>query len=134
MILMSLLTVVSFQLMAQRVLNIYQKDGALVSFSFAEMPKVSFDNDKLVVNSEKTIAEFLVSDVDRFTFEDVVTSIHNDELKIANSSNLEVYTLEGKLIEKGTVIDDKTVLRLDDLPKGIYVVGDGRISYKIQRR
>ena len=121
----------SLNCFSQNALNIHQKDGALISYVFAEKPKVSFADNKLVVTTLKTTVEFLVSDVDKFTFEDIKTPIENDEIKAANASfeYWEVYTLEGKFVKKEKITDGSTPM--ENLPKGIYIIKCGNVSYKI---
>ena len=124
-------TILSLNCFSQNALNIHQKDGTLISYVFAEKPKVSFADNKLVVTTSKTIVEFLISDVDKFTFEDIKTSIEDDEIKVANAclEYWEVYTLGGKLVKKVKIIDDSNPM--ENLPKGIYIIKCGNVSYKI---
>lgn len=118
---------------AQNTLNVNLKDGTKVSYAFADKPKITFTEGKLIVTTTRTSAEFPLSGIRKYTFRETESTTKIDEMKASNlqSEYLSVYDNNGKLLMKTRVSDGNASLSLGTLPQGIYIVREGSKSYKI---
>lgn len=131
-----LFSIISLFLQAQNTLNVNLKDGTKVSYAFADKPKIKFVGERLIAATGKTKAEFTISDIDKFTFEDTKSSSQINELKILNAHSefLEIYTLEGRLVRKEKLTDKNLSILMSEFPNGTYIIKDGIKNYKIVKR
>lgn len=121
---------------AQQTLNIHTTTQGLVSFAFAEKPDLTFPTKEvLTVTTESMTVEFPFAEVEKITFEDgnedgVETLSVRD-----GSGGVLVYDLSGKLVRQGTTATHgSAAVNLSTLRPGVYVVRDGKRTYKITKR
>lgn len=127
-------------------------DASTAEFSLADEPSISFADGKLVVTSQEVTTDYAQEEVTEFYFKkkDTSTGIN------ANVSNLfsftytdnanvvitgskahkaSVYTIDGKIVKKLTVVDGAVNINLADAAPGIYVVNlEKEHSFKIIKK
>lgn len=119
---------------AQQTLNLYTTTKGIISFTFAEQPKMSFPSSEvLAVTAQSVTLEFPYAEVQKMTFEDAANSV--EKLTVSDGgTEIMVYDLTGKLVircdaKQGSASIDFSVLR-----PGVYVVKDGKRTYKVSKR
>lgn len=134
-LLMLVLIVGALPIMAQNVLNVHSKTGAVVSYAFSEKPVVTYDGDVLVLKTEKVSVEYPLSDLEKFTFGDTESAVESISASgISGDRSISIFDMSGRSVktisaDEGTDSDPR--LLLNNLEKGIYIVKQGEVSYKI---
>lgn len=112
---------------------VWLNDGGTTEILFSEMPEFTYDNGTISLQNGDTQLSWPLANLKKFTFEDVEPSLPNDikELKTASldilSDNCSVYDLSGKLVKS-------RIRSLSELPKGAYIIKDGKVSIKVVRK
>lgn len=119
---------------AQNVLNVYSKNGAVVTFSLSEKPVVTYSSNILVLTTQTTKVEYPLSDLEKVTFGDIESKVESiSSSGISGDLTIRIYDLSGREIK--AIGSDKDVsspqLLLDDLNEGTFIVKQGNITYKI---
>ncbi len=121
-------------------------DGTRVEFALSDTPDVSFANDMMTVTTTGTTASYELWTVTTFTYgtsttgisqtETGRTTIEGNHILVDGSANkVTAYSIDGKAAPVTTsVAGDKTVVSLDTLPKGVYIVKINGKAIKITRR
>jgi hypothetical protein len=125
------------QCLAQNSVNIFQKNGNVVSYTFDDRPKVEFAGEKLVVKVSTTTVEIPMSDVAKFTFDDSdfnETGIVNVKTGNIQSECVEVYTIGGKLVKKEKVTNGASSFSTNDLTNGTYIIKNGSTTFKFIKK
>lgn len=123
------------KLSAQQTLNIFTTSQGVVSIAFDEQPKLTFQTaDVLTVTSTSMTVEFPFSDVEKITLDDAepdaVTSLTvNDGIPA-----ISIYDLSGKLVRQQQADKGAASVNLSTLRPGVYVVKDGKRTYKITKK
>lgn len=119
---------------AQQTLNIHTTTQGIVSFTFAEKPQVSFPSaEVLAVKAGSVTLEFPYSEVQKITFEDGVDAV--EKLTVRDASDVVlVYDLTGKLMLRGKAVEGTSTIDLSTLHSGVYVIKDGKRTYKVTKR
>ena len=117
---------------AQQTLNIHTTTQGTVSIAFAETPVITLTTPEvLTVTSEKMTVEFPFTEVLNITLEDtpdaVSSLVERDGIAV-----LRIYDLSGRMVSQTLAKDDSVALPLSVLKPGIYIVSDGKRSYKIR--
>lgn len=132
-------------------LIILTKDNAQHQFALPDKPKVTFEGNNLLVTSDKTTASFALSDVVRFTYQDIdpsgIQEVYSKDTgvsfedgvlvisQIKANSTVCVYSLDGRLVRQLAAKRAGTYrLNLSSLPFGVYLVKTGSLTYKITKR
>ena len=120
--------------MAQQTLNIHTTTQGTVSFAFATKPVVTFvAPETLKVVSATMTVEFPYADIEKLTFSDTATGV--ESLSVSEATGVvSVYDLSGKLVLQDANADGTARLNLSSLRPGVYVVKDGRRSYKVRKQ
>ncbi len=120
---------------AQNVLNVQSKTGAIVSYFFSDKPVVTFRDDILVLKTDKVSVEYPLSDLAELNFGDMESSVESISASgIAGDSTIRIFDMSGRnvrTIEATENAEGNPRLLLNDLEKGIYIVRQGEVSYKI---
>lgn len=119
--------------MAQQSLNLHTKTQGVVTFSFEETPKVTFSGETLIVNAETTTVEFPFEEIEKITFTDGVTGIESIRVNEKNAM-VTIHDISGRLVRKYKPQEESVSVDLSPLPSGIYVVNDGKRTYKVMKR
>ncbi len=114
-------------------LNIHTTTQGIVSIAFAEQPKITFSaDDVMTVTSSTLTLDFPYSEVEKITFDDNVTPVQTLTVREGNTQLL-IYDLSGKLVRQATSHDGTASVNLSSLKPGVYVVKDGKRTYKIRK-
>ena len=111
------------------VIVIWLSDGSNQQVLFDEMPEFTFDNGVMTLKGEVTEMTWPLENLDKFTFSYVNTGIRNvktTDLDIL-SDKMDVYDLNGRLVRQN-------IKSLSELPKGVYIIKNGRVTTKVVRK
>lgn len=111
------------------VIVIWLSDGSNQQVLFDEMPEFTFDNGVMTLKGEVTEMTWPLENLDKFTFSYVSTGIRNvktTDLDIL-SDKMDVYDLNGRLVRQN-------IKSLSELPKGVYIIKNGRVTTKVVRK
>lgn len=117
---------------AQNKLNVFTKDGSLITYSFAQHPVIKYKNNNILIQTNTDEIIFPLSQLRKFTFNDNVT--HVGELSYVSTKNdvLEIYDIKGILINK--LKTNFNTIFIKDLPKGIYFIKSNNKTFKIIKK
>ena len=119
---------------AQQTLNIHTTTQGTVSFAFTSKPVVTFsESEVLKVTSESMTVEFPYAEVVKLDFSDQTTGVETLTVR-EHTDGIYVYDLTGKLLRHTPAKDGSATIDLSDLRPGIYVVKDGKRSYKVRKQ
>lgn len=133
----SLLLLTTIGAQAQNTLNVYQKDGTLLCFSFADKPMTLFVDDDVIVKTDKQLLSFPFSSIDRYTFEDGLDPAGLISIQIDGtfSEGVSIYDLSGKLMKTVNPSNGNSVeIQTMDLPAGTYIIRNKNITFKFQKK
>ena len=120
---------------AQQTLNLYPTTSGIVSFAFTEEPKVTFPSAEVIkVTTETVTVEFPFSEVEKVTFSDEAVSVETITVREEGDLSVAIYDLSGKLVRKYASREGAATVDLSRLPKGTYVIKDGKRTYKMLKR
>ena len=121
-------------------------DGQKVEFALATTPEVTFGNDQMTIKTTQTTASYDLGKVTTFTYGSTTTGIKQVENsnKFALEGNriivdgtrnqVSAFALDGKAVSLSPVIaGDKTIISLDNLTHGVYIIKINNKSIKIAR-
>ena len=134
-LLMLVLIVGALPIVAQNVLNVHSKTGAVVSYALLEKPVVTYDGNVLVLKTETVSVEYPLSDLEKLTFSNVESSVESIFASgISGDRSIRIFDISGRSVK--TISEDENTgsdpqLLLSDLEKGMYIVKQGEVSYKI---
>ena len=118
---------------AQQTLNIHTTTQGIISFAFANKPEVTFPaTDVLKVTSDAMTVEFPYSDIQKITFDDGETGVATITVR-DHANQVRVYDLSGKLVLERAAKKGVVTVNLSTLPSGVYVVKDGKRTYKVRK-
>ena len=104
-------------------------DGSKIEFALSTLPEVTFGNDKMTVTSTATTASYELWKVSTFTY-GTTTGIQQIE---ANSKF--AFALDGKAVSLSPILaGDKTIIPLDELTHGVYIIKINNKSIKVARQ
>ena len=122
------------------------------SYSLEDNPVISFNNDILVIKTDKIELSYQISDIAKyyFTKEDTGISSVNGDVNnihfnytntdflliegIASEDNVNVYEINGRTCHVDIVRNSNSItIELKTLPKGIYLVKVNNHSFKLIR-
>lgn len=120
-------------------------DGTRVEFALSTTPDISFANDKMTVATTATTASYELWTVTSFTYgattgishtETGRMTVEGDHIVIdGNANKVTAYSIDGKAAHVTTsVTGDKTLVSLDTLHKGVYIIKVNNKAIKITRR
>ena len=118
---------------------VHQKSGGTVEFAFLEKPVVTYSGDNLVVTVQEGSVSFPLSDVQKFTF-GKFDGEPSEWTRISAPANVApqptfIYNVGGVLMRTLQPGDDgSTPASLDGLPAGIYIIKNGKTTYKTIKR
>lgn len=123
----------TFHTYAQNTLNIHQKNGGVVSYSFADKPVVTYVEDNLHVTTNHVSIDYPLSELVKLTFSESGSSI--GELRVEdNNSPIQIYDANGRMIKMIGKNESETILNMQELPTGIYFIKQGTITTKIVKQ
>lgn len=98
---------------------------------FVDMPELTYADGyiNLQSNSPSTTFSWPIENVQKLTFENVNTAIRDVKATGLDllSDHFDAYDLSGKLVRKG-------IKSVSELPLGTYIIKDGKVTLKVQRK
>lgn len=137
---------------SQNTLTIHQKDGQQFSYGFEEKPVVTFTDNTIVIKSTKTQVQYDLSNVAKFTFNDIEDAVIGIKADAASASiTLDEYTVsisgakpdtqvrlfasDGRQLQSyKTAQDGSVTFSIADLPAGNYIIASESITVKILKK
>lgn len=120
---------------AQSTLNIHTTTKGMVCFTFAEKPQVTFPSAEVMcVTSDNVTVEFPYSEVVKVTFlDDDPTAVQTLSVR-DNTDEVRIYDLNGRLVHRSRSHQGTVSVDLNALPTGVYIVKDGKRTYKVKKQ
>lgn len=121
-------------------------DGTRVEFALSTTPEVTVTDNKLTITSTVTTASYDLWTVKTFTYgattgiNDVQTSqqgfsLEGDNIVVDGNVNVRIFAVDGKAVSvTPETTGNQTVIPLNGLAKGVYVININGKSVKISRR
>lgn len=144
-----LLTLISSSAVHAQRLVVWQKDGNKVSYDLDVQPKTTFTTDELIITTTKTKISFPLSQIQRYTYEDIGVSVNDVKAKginishrndlvvvkgLAKGKSVIVYSIDGKqLIAKRSDGSEHLMLSLSKLSAGVYMIKADEVTYKFSK-
>lgn len=118
---------------AQNTLNVHQKDGTVVKYGFSEKPTVTYTDTGIHLTTTKVEVDYPFANLDMFTFSDEASAIDVLKTEMAND-DVRIYNTNGVLLKTVKQSDGAVSFSTSELPKGIYIIKNGKTTYKITKR
>ena len=121
-------------------------DGSKIEFALSTLPEVTFGDDKMTVKTTSTTASYELWKVSTFTYgtttdikqasQDIHFAWEGDRIIMDGKANkVSIYSLDGKAVSISPIINnDKTIISLEGLTKGVYIIKINNKSIKIARQ
>ena len=121
-------------------------DGSKIEFALSTLPEVTFGNDKMTVKSTATTASYELWKVSTFTYgtttgiKQVETNnkfaFEDDRIIVDGTNNkISTFALDGKAIKLSpTTAEGKTIINLNALTHGVYIIKINNKSIKVARQ
>ncbi|MBQ7742753.1 MAG: T9SS type A sorting domain-containing protein [Bacteroidaceae bacterium] len=120
---------------AQSTLNIHTTTNGTVCFTFAEKPQVTFPSTEVMQIASTTVTvEFPYSEVEKITFNDEDPTAVQTLTVRDNTNEVRIYDLNGRLVRRNRSRDGAVSVDLSTLPVGVYIVKDGKRTYKVKKQ
>lgn len=146
LIVTSLLTV-----SAQNTLTIHQKDDSKFGYGFSEKPVITYTETDLVLKTAKTVVEYPLSAILKFTFTDSETAVsdiksgtNSPVLQLDNNTvyisgveplqQVSLIDINGKVLSTyKTDANGSISFSITELPEGIYIIKTKSLTCKISK-
>ena len=121
-------------------------DGSKVEFALSTLPEVTFGNDKMTVTSTATTASYELKKVSTFTYGTTTgikqVEINNkfafegDRIIVEGTNNkVRAFALDGTAVTLSPILaGDKTIIPLEELTHGVYLIIINNKSIKVARQ
>ena len=120
-------------------------DGSKIEFALSTLPEVTFGNDKMTVKSTATTASYELWKVSTFTYgtttgikqvENNKFAFEGDRIIVDGTNNkVSAFALDGKAVSLSPILaGDKTIISLDELTHGVYIIKINNKSIKVARQ
>lgn len=121
-------------------------DGTRVEFALSTTPEVTVTDNKLTITSTVTTASYDLWTVKTFTYgattgiNEVQTnqqgfSLEGDNIVVDGNVNVRIFAVDGKAVSvTPKTTGDQTIIPLNGLAKGVYIININGKSVKISRR
>lgn len=131
---------------AQKLI-VWKKDGHGTLYNLNNNVKATFHGDSLAIESTFMNVTYPLTDIVRFTYVDLPTSVdvvgvndvevsYNNGLLLITGldkgMDVYVYSVDGKLLRKFVSQSQPLSISLNNYPRGIYIVKVGSATYKIR--
>lgn len=132
----------------QSTLIVQLHDGSSASFVLGEHPKITFSGEVMNIVSETTSMEFKRSDVQKYHFSNVPTSIEEvgeipqavlsgNTLVVSGvvaATPVLIYNASGIEVLSATAFNGRCIVSLDTLPFGLYIVTYNNTTFKFLKK
>ena len=114
------------------------------SITLSTVQKITFNSTEVLVTTTEGVVTFPLSEMEKMTFTAEPTAIEklpevSDNLRFENgrlqtgTGILRVYNTGGALIQIANVKEEHGSVNLEGLPKGLYIVSQGKETIKIKK-
>ena len=122
------------------------KDGQKIEFALVTLPNISFGNNLMTITSTETTASYELWKVNTFTYgappgiSQLQTSekfsLEEDRIIVDGTTNkINIFSLDGKAIGLSpTTAGGKTIINLNALTHGVYIIKINNKSIKVARQ
>lgn len=119
-------------------------DGSKIEFALSTLPEVTFGNDKMTVTA--TTASYELWKVSTFTYGTTTGikqveannkfALEGDRIIVDGTNNkVSAFALDGKAVSLSPIFaGDKTIIPLDELTHGVYIIKINNKSIKVARQ
>ena len=105
-------------------------DGSKIEFALSTLPEVTFGNDKMTVKSTATTASYELWKVSTFTY-GPTTGIK----QVETNNKINTFALQEKANQLSpTTAEGKTIINLNALTNGVYIIKINNKSIKVARQ
>ena len=136
----------------ERLLQVWQTDGQVVTISLNKEPVTTYENRNLIITTTNTTITYPLEQVSRFTYavEEIVSEgdgvpdgikniLSNDGETMTfkglkSNTDIQIYSASGQLLRTVKPNGDKAAVSLSQLPTGVYLVKANGVIYKISKR
>ena len=121
-------------------------DGSKIEFALSTLPEVTFGDDQMTVTSTATTASYELKKVSTFTY-DTTTGIkqvetnnkfafEGDRIIVEGTNNkVRAFALDGTAVTLSPILaGDKTIIPLEELTHGVYLIIINNKSIKVARQ
>lgn len=137
---------------SNKVLQIWQADGQIVTISLNEEPVTTYSEGNLIITTTNTTITYPLENVQRYTYAentpisegdglpDGIKSIFSNDGEtltfkgLKSNADINIYSPSGQLIRTVKANGDKVAVSLSQLPTGVYLVKANGVTYKISKR
>ena len=121
-------------------------DGNKIEFALSTLPEVTFGNDKMTVTSTATTTSYELKKVSTFTYgtttgiKQVETNdkfaFEGDRIIVEGTNNkVRAFALDGTAVTLSPIlVGDKTIIPLEELTHGVYLIIINNKSIKVARQ
>ena len=121
-------------------------DGSKIEFALSTLPEVTFGNDKMTVKSTATTVSYELWKVSTFTYSTTTgikqvetnnkLAFEGDRIIVDGTNNkISTFALDGKAIKLSpTTAEGKTIINLNALTHGVYIIKINNKSIKVARQ
>ncbi|MBM0264721.1 T9SS C-terminal target domain-containing protein [Prevotella copri] len=122
------------------------KDGQKIEFALTTMPEICFGNNLMTITSTRTTASYELWKVNIFTYGTTTGisqlptsskfSLEEDRIIVDGTNNkINAFALDGKAIGLShTTAEGKTIINLNALTHGVYIIKINNKSIKVARQ
>ena len=120
-------------------------NGAGESIELSTVQKLTFTDTQVVVHTETGEMTFPLTEMEKMTFTVTADAIDvlplqteslqfmQGQLVTSGKGLLRIYNANGVLMQIAAINSDKAVVKLDNLPSGMYIVNLGKQTIKISK-
>lgn len=120
---------------AQNTLNIHQKDGAVVLYAFSEKPVVTYTDEGIHLVTTKVEIDYPMANLEKWTFEEGDAPVSVETITTSGTADdIRIYTTSGVLVKTISQSEGTASFSTADLPAGIYIIKNGKTTYKITKK
>lgn len=120
---------------AQNTLNFHQKDGIVASYAFSEKPVVTYTGTGIHLLTTKVEVDYPLANLEKWTFEDGGTSEGFETITTEGTTDdIRIYTTDGVLVRTIQQSEGAAIFSTTEFPTGIYIIKNGKTTYKITKR
>ena len=121
-------------------------DGNKIEFALSTLPEVTFGNDQMTVTSTATTASYELKKVSTFTYGTTTGvkqveannkfAFEGDRIIVDGTNNkVRVFALDGTAVTLSPILaGDKTIIPLEELTHGVYLIIINNKSIKVARQ
>lgn len=120
---------------AQNILNVHQKDGVVVRYAFSDKPMVTYTDTGIHLVTTKVEVDYPMANLEKWTFEEGDAPVSVETITTSGTADdIRIYTTSGVLVKTISQSEGTASFSTADLPAGIYIIKNGKTTYKITKK